>query len=151
MLFRSSFFAFAGFLSFAVCNANAQAFKPATSPADSGAQLSLSDQAELLGALGFGALTLDAYYELTVSGGLRTDNHLKGIDKLAKEKWGVTFSELAKKEEAKTGRNYREEAHTLVRTVIQKFGGADTPGVKKWASLFRDIHDSNLKKFHAIN
>jgi hypothetical protein len=97
MLFRSSFFAFAGFLSFAVCIAEAQPIKPANSPVESGTQLSLSDQAELLGALGFGALTLDAYYELTVSGGLRTDNHLNGINKLANEKWGGNFFRTSEK------------------------------------------------------
>jgi hypothetical protein len=97
MLFRSSFFAFAGFLSFAVCIAEAQPIKPANSPVESGTQLSLSDQAELLGALGFGALTLDAYYELTVSGGLRTDNHLNGINKLANEKRGGNFFRTSEK------------------------------------------------------
>jgi hypothetical protein len=101
MLFRSSFFAFAVFLSLAVCIAKAQPFKPTNSPADKGTQLSVSEQAELLGALGFGAMTIDAYYEMTLFHGYRTDDHLNGINKLAKEKWGVTFSELAQQEEKK--------------------------------------------------
>jgi hypothetical protein len=110
-----------------------------------------SEDGELLGSLGFGAMTIDAYYELTLAKGFRTDNHLKGIDKLTMEKWGVTFSEIAKQSESRSGRNFREEAHAMVKAALQRFGGADTPGMKKWFSLFEELHNSNLEKFHSKN
>jgi hypothetical protein len=109
-----------------------------------------SGEGELLGALGFGAMTIDAYYDLTLAKGIRTDNHLKGIDNLAMKKWGVTYSEIAKYSESRSGRNFREEAHAMVKAALQRFGGADTPGMKKWFALFEELHNSNLEKFHSL-
>lgn len=107
------------------------------------------DQGELAGSLGFGAMTVDAYYEQCFSKGHRTDNNLKGIDKLLKEKWGISFSEKMQEEGPKSGRNYRDEAHKLVSFAIQKSGGCDSDGMKRWFRAFQDIHETNLKKFHA--
>jgi len=108
------------------------------------------EQGELLGQLGFGALTIDAYYEICVAAGHRTDNHLNGINKLAEQRWGVSYSEVAKQTETETGRNFRDEAHKMIHTMVAKFGGRDTPAMKKWLEAFQTIHETNLKKFHAL-
>ena len=51
-----------------------------------------SQEAKLAGKLGYGAMQIDAYYEICHSKGMRTDNHLRGLDKLMKKKWGMSFS-----------------------------------------------------------
>jgi len=107
------------------------------------------EKGELAGSLGFGAMTIDAYYEICYSKGLRTDNNLNGINNLLKEKWNFTYSELATMQGKKTGRDYRQEAHTLVNTTIKKTDGCETTLMKKWLKDFRKIHENNLNKFHA--
>ena len=44
--------------------------------------------AKLIGKLGYGVMATDAYYEICHSKGVRTDNHLRGLDKLLKKKMG---------------------------------------------------------------
>lgn len=113
-------------------------------------QLKPYEKGQLVGELGFGAMTIDAYYEICYSKGTRTDNHLKGINKLLKEKWGVTYSEIATKQEKQTGRNYRQEAHNLVNTVVKKTGGCNSVGMEQWFRKLEDIHENNLNKFHSV-
>lgn len=107
------------------------------------------EKGQLAGSLGFGAMTIDAYYEICYSKGLRTDNHLKGIDKLLKTKWHFTYTELAASQGKRSGRDYRQEAHTLVNTAVTKTGGCETIGMKKWFKDFEKIHENNLNKFHS--
>ncbi len=106
------------------------------------------EKGQLAGSLGFSAMTIDAYYEICYSS-VRTDNNLKGINKLLKKKWGFTYSELATNQEKRTGRNYRQEAHTLVNTAIKKAGKCDTTGMNKWFKAFQAMHEDNLNKFHS--
>lgn len=109
------------------------------------------EKGQLAGSLGFGAMTLDAYYEICFSKGMRTDNHLNGIDKLLKEKWGFSYTEIAIEEGKKEGRDYREEAHQLVNTARRKTGGCSTTGMEKWYREFQNLHEMNLIKFHDAN
>ena len=48
-----------------------------------------SQEAELAGKLGYTAMATDAYYEICHSKGMRTDNHLRGLDKLLKKNGGL--------------------------------------------------------------
>ena len=45
--------------------------------------------AKLIGKLGYGVMQIDAYYEICRSKGMRTDNHLRGLDKLLKKNGGL--------------------------------------------------------------
>ncbi len=107
------------------------------------------EKGQLAGALGFGAMTIDAYYEICFAKGKRVDNHLKGIDKLLKNKWGFTSTEIAKEQEEWTGRNFRQEAHNLVNTVLKSTGGCNTDEMQQWYRKVQDIHEDNLSRFHA--
>lgn len=107
------------------------------------------EKGQLAGSLGFGAMTIDAYYEICYARGLRTDNNLAGINNLLKNKWGFTFSEIAEEQERHTGRNYRQEAHDLVRTALTRTGGCEATGMDKWFREFQDLHENNLAKFHS--
>ncbi len=113
-------------------------------------QLKAYEKGQIAGELGFGAMTIDAYYEICYSKGTRTDSYLKGINKLLKEKWGFTYSEIATKQEKRNGQNYRQEAHELVNTVVKKTGGCNSVGMEKWFRKFEDIHENNLNKFHSV-
>jgi len=106
--------------------------------------------AKLAGKLGYGAMATDAYYEICFSKGVRTDNHLRGIDKLMKKKWGWTFAKMSAKYEERSGRDFREEAHTQIHWAIKKFNGCNTSGMKKWFNTFSKMHGKNLNKFHAL-
>jgi hypothetical protein len=114
------------------------------------ASLQPYEKGQLTGSLGFGAMTIDAYYEICYSKGLRTDNNLKGINKLLKDEWGFTFTEVSTKEEERTGRNFRKEAHTLVHTARKKTGGCNSDGMEQWFRKFQEIHENNLSKFHSV-
>mgnify|MGYP000748219041 CR=1 FL=1 len=105
---------------------------------------------KLGGKLGFMAMTTDAYYEICFSKGVRTDNHLRGIDKLMKKKWGISFSEVKLYLEERSGRDFREEAHSLVHSIIKKTKGCNTRGMKKWVNRILSMHGKNLDKFHAL-
>ena len=111
---------------------------------------SSSEKGRLTGSLGFGAMTIDRYYEMCYSNGTRTNVNLNGINKLIKDKWGFTYTETADRQQKLTGRNYRNEADVLVRAMIEKYGGCNTAGMDKWVNYFRDLHESNLKEFHAL-
>ena len=121
----------------------------AVSPASVAEELSQYQKGQLAGSLGFGAMALDAYYEICWSDGARTDNYLNGIDKIMSDKWGVTFTEIAKEQEARSGRDHRNEAHTLVRTTVEKFGSCDSDKMNNWFKLLQDNHENNLTKFHS--
>ena len=105
---------------------------------------------KLGGKLGFMAMATDAYYEICFSKGMRTDNHLRGIDKLMKKKWRISFSEVKLYLEERSGRDFREEAHTLVNSIIKKTKGCNSPGMNKWFDTISKIHSKNLDKFHAL-
>jgi hypothetical protein len=107
------------------------------------------EKGQLAGSLGFGAMTIDAYYEICYARGVRTDNNLAGINTLLKNKWGFTFSELAEEQERNSGRNYREEAHNLVRTALTRAGGCGTTGMEQWFREFQGLHENNLARFHS--
>jgi hypothetical protein len=94
-------------------------------------------------------MALDAYYEICWSNGARTDNHLNGIDKIMSDKWGVTFTEIAKEQEARSGRDHRNEAHTLVKTTVDKFDSCDSDEMNNWIKVLQDDHENNLTKFHS--
>jgi len=94
-------------------------------------QLKPYEKGQLAGSLGFGAITIDAYYEICYSKGIRTDNNLNGINKLLKEKWGFTYSEIAAEQEKQTGQDFRQEAHKLLNTVIKKTVGCNSVGMEK--------------------
>jgi hypothetical protein len=111
--------------------------------------LSEHEKGELLGMLGYGALVLDAYYEICLAKGVRTDNHLNGIDKLAKKKWGTTYTAVSKQSEEESGRNYRQEAHTQIKTVAKNKGGCETAEMKRWVGFLRSKHTKNLERFHS--
>ncbi len=108
------------------------------------------EKGELAGSLGFGAMTLDAYYEICYAQGFQADNNLNGINKILKQKWGISYSEIAKDQENKTGRNYREEARTLVNTASKETGGCGSAGMKAWFDDFSKMHEVNLEKFHSV-
>lgn len=107
------------------------------------------EKGELAGGLGFGAMTLDAYYEICYSNGVRTDNNLNGINKLIKMKWDIEYLEIVARQKKHTGRNYRQEAHNLVNTAVKKTGGCNTPEMKRWFKEFQNTHENSLSKFHA--
>jgi hypothetical protein len=109
-----------------------------------------SQEAELAGKLGYTAMATDAYYEICHYKGVRTDNHLRGIDKLMKKKWGMSFSKMSLKMEERSGRDIREEAHTMIHHMIKKYNGCNTRGMKKWFKIFSKMHGKNLDKFHAL-
>ena len=111
---------------------------------------SLKKHGELAGKLGYGAMATDAYYEICFSKGVRTDNHLRGIDKLMKKKWGMSFSKMSLKMEERSGRDIREEAHTMIHHMIKKYNGCNTRGMKKWFNTVSKMHGKNLDKFHAL-
>ena len=112
-------------------------------------ELTNYEKGELLGSLGFAAMTIDAYYEICYSNGVRNDNNLNGIDKLAKDKWGFAFSEMMIKNDERTGRDSRQEAHKLIHYVIKQTGGCNSPGMEKWFKKMQLIHEQNLDKFHS--
>ena len=105
---------------------------------------------ELIGKLGYGAMAIDAYYEICHSKGIRTDNHLRGIDKLMEKKWGITYSKLNVKHEERSGRDTRQEAHNQIHWAIKKFNGCKTRGIKEWFNKVSKMHGKNLDKFHAL-
>jgi hypothetical protein len=109
-----------------------------------------SQEAELGGQLGYTAMAIDAYYEICHSKGVRSDNHLRGIDKLMKKKWGMSFSKMKLNIEERSGRDIREEAHTQIHWAIKKFNGCNTGGMKKWFNKVSKMHGKNLDKFHAF-
>ena len=109
-----------------------------------------SQEAELGGKLGGMAMIIDAYYEICHSKGVRTDNHLLGIDKLMKKKWGMSFSKMSLKMEDRSGRDIREEAHTMIHHMIKKYKGCNARGMKKWFNTLSKMHGKNLDKFHAL-
>lgn len=108
------------------------------------------EKGQLAGSLGFGAMTIDAYYEICYARGVRTDNNLTGVNNLLKNKWGFTFSEIAEDQERDSGRNYRQEAHNLVKTASERTGGCGTAGMEQWFREFQALHESNLTKFHSV-
>lgn len=113
-----------------------------------GGQLKPYEKGKLAASLGFGAMTIDAYYDACFSNGYVLDNNLNGIDQLLKEKWGFSFSKKVEEQGLRAGRNYRNEAHVLVRTMLQKTGGCNSSGAKQWFRQFQGIHENNLRKFH---
>jgi len=121
-------------------------FLPAIS---SSLQLEDYEKGEIAGALGFGAMTLDAYYEICYSNGTRTDNHLNGINKLLKDKWNLAYSEIVVEQEKLSGRDFRKEAHTLVGAVVKKNGSCKSEGMKQWFRKLQEIHENNLWKLNS--
>ncbi len=116
----------------------------------SSGQLTSYEKGQLAGSLGFGAMAIDAYYEICYSSGVRTDNNFDGINKLLKEKWGISNSKIMAEQEERTGRNYRQEAHNLVNTVIKQTGGCNSVGMEIWfRQVLQEMHENNLDKFHA--
>ena len=109
-----------------------------------------SQEAELAGKLGYTAMATDAYYEICHSKGVRTDNHLRGIDKLMKKKWGISWSKAKFVLEERSGRDFREESHTMIHHMIKKYKGCNTRGMKKWFNTVSKMHGKNLDKFHAL-
>lgn len=106
------------------------------------------EKGEVIGGVGFSAITLDRYYAVCFSNGYNSQNNLKGVDRMSKMKFGITFSEMAKKLMLTTGRDYFQEASDLVEDVKAKLGGCKSEKMKKWLYLFRLEHDKALKKFH---
>lgn len=113
------------------------------------AEIEPYEKGQLAGSLGFGAMTIDPYYEICYARGVRTDNHLAGINNLLKNKWGFTFSEMAEAQEKDTGRDYRQEAHNLVRSALTRTSGCGTVGMEQWFREFQGLHENNLTKFHS--
>lgn len=111
----------------------------------------IEDEGELMGSLGFLAMTLDAYYDICFSGGVRTDNYLNGINNLIYDRYGFTFTDLTIHAKKKMGRDYRIEAHRLVRYKIKENGGCNTKGIKQWLSLMEITYDQKLDKFHSLS
>jgi hypothetical protein len=95
-------------------------------------------------------MAIDAYYEICHSKGVRTDNHLRGIDKLMKKKWGISWSKAKFVLEERSGRDFREESHTMIHHMIKKYKGCNTRGMKKWFNTVSKMHGKNLDKFHAL-
>jgi hypothetical protein len=112
-------------------------------------QLTEYDKGMLIGELGFCAMTIDAYYEICYSNGVRTDTNLNGIDKLTKQKWDRSFSAFMKQQDKRTGQNTRNEAHKLINYVIKKTGGCNSTGMEKWFRGLQVKQDKNLNSFHA--
>ena len=108
-----------------------------------------SDQRVLLGELGFGALTLDAYYRI-LSSGNGPPNNLLGVDNVTREKLGVSFSEALPQLQKLTGRDIPAEAEKMVRAAIDKLGGLQSDRMKKWVELFTNIHMANLQKLQEV-
>ena len=113
-------------------------------------QLPAYEKGQLVGSLAFGAMTLDAFYEICYANGNRTDNNLHGIKKLVKEKWGIDYAAVQMEQEKRIGRNYKKEAHKLIEVMIQKYGGCNTHGMDEWVRNTQAIHEKNLNKFHAV-
>ena len=106
--------------------------------------------AKLAGNIGWNALAIDAYYEICFQKGMRLDNHLRGIDKMFKKKWGMSFSKMMLKTEERSGRDFREEAHDMIYKAIKKFNGCNNSGMKKWFDTVSKTHGKNLDKFHVL-
>jgi len=104
---------------------------------------------ELAGKLGFVALVLDTYYELCYSG-VRTDNYLNGVNKLLQKKWGFDYTEISFNGEKQSGRNIRQEAHTLIHYKIKEFQSCNSVGMKEWLRFVETTHKNNLIFFHSI-
>jgi len=117
-------------------------------PLSFSAELPEYEKGELAGKLGFGAMTIDAYYEICVSNGFRTDNRLNGIAALLDAKWNLDLMLLFEEERDFSGRNFRQEAHNLVNSVAQRTGGCDTFEMKIWLSEFVELHEGDLLTFH---
>jgi hypothetical protein len=108
------------------------------------------EKGQLIGNLGFGAMLLDAYYEICLANGYRTDNYLNGVNKLISKKIGVSFSEMAKEQEKQTGRNFRQEAHTMIKNAASELEGCKSVKMNNWLKLMEDEYHKNLSTFHKI-
>jgi len=108
-----------------------------------------SAEGELAGKLGFGALVLDAYYELCYSG-VRVDNYLNGVNKLLQGKWGVDYTEISIKLEKESGRNFRQEAYTLINYKIREFQSCNSVRMNEWLKYVEKTQSNNLKTLHSI-
>jgi len=62
----------------------------------------------------------------------------------------MSFSKMSLKMEERSGRDIREEAHTMINHMIKKYKGCNTRGMKKWFKIFSKMHGKNLGKFHAL-
>jgi hypothetical protein len=113
-------------------------------------QITSYERGQLAGSLGFGAMVIDAFYETCYANGMRTDNNLNGINKLLKEKWSIGYLEIIAEQEKKTGRNFRQEAHDIVNTAIEKSGGCESPGMEQWFRYIEKMHEDNLNIFHSV-
>ncbi len=82
--------------------------------------------------------------------GMCTDNHLRRLDKLMKKKWGNSFTKMKLKYEERSGRDFREEAHTQVHYGIKKYKRSNSRGMKKWFNTILKMHGKNLNKFHGL-
>jgi hypothetical protein len=107
------------------------------------------EKGELAGSLGFNAMTIDAYYETCYSKGIVTNNNFNGVNKLIKEKWGIDYSKITNEQKKRTGRNFKQEAHTLIKKAVEKNGGCNTGKMKAWFKNIQTIYEKNLDKFHA--
>lgn len=96
-------------------------------------------------------MVIDVYYAKCLGGGVKTDNHLRGIDRLLSKKWGVTYTEAIEEQQRRSGREIREEAARLVDYAIHKTGGCGSVGMKEWFRVIEGAHDENLNQFHAVN
>jgi DNA-directed RNA polymerase subunit H (RpoH/RPB5) len=67
-----------------------------------------------------------------------------------KKKWGMSFSKMKLKYEERSGRDFREEAHTQVHYGIKKYKRCNSRGIKKWFNTILKMHGKNLNKFHAL-
>ena len=54
------------------------------------------------------------------------------------------------KYEERSGRDFREEAHTQVHYGIKNYKRCNSSGMKKWFNTILKMHGKNLNKFHAL-
>ena len=112
--------------------------------------LSDLEKGELIGKLGFNAMVIDAYYEVYLANGTRVDNYLNGLNKLVQKKWGISYSDMATSIENETGRDIRDEAHRLLKTMVKRTGGHDSKGMKLWLNWVAKNYKARLDEFHSV-
>lgn len=108
------------------------------------------EKSELAGALGFSSMVLDSYYQQCFSREHRTDNNLNGINKLVSEKWHVNFLRILEESQKRQGRDYKQEASTLIARASEELGGCQSEKMNWWVRQVRKQHDTLLDKLHVI-
>ncbi len=103
---------------------------------------------EILGAAGFGAQTIDVFNALSRGASLEGEGtNLAEVNKIAKDKFGTTYTEMA----SSIGRDTRAEAQKLVETVGSRFGGLQSLQSKKWLELFTVEYQKKLERLKALD